>query len=132
MAAHDSLEGLLAEALQCLDNAARDIRSISELDTNSGLKKLGRAIMEIWELREQLHSIRPDLKPNFVVEYAQNPMRYDALSEISKIAHEYEESGDYKNAKVKFNELCSSAISGYFCMVGEAGLYRISNKDTHA
>jgi hypothetical protein len=88
MASFEELDGLLAEALQCLNDAAGLVRELTQLETKPSLMHLGNAIYEAWELRERVHGIRPDLKPPFVVEYEEDRVRYNKLSEISKEAHQ--------------------------------------------
>lgn len=72
MATLDSLEYLLAQALDCLDQSAKLVREIEELETKPNLMLLGLAINSAWELREKVHKLRPNLKPSFVSEYEEN------------------------------------------------------------
>ena len=95
MATFEELDGLLAEALQCLNDAAGLVRELTQLETKPSLMHLGHAISEAWELRGHVHRIRPDLKPPFVVEYEEDRVRYNKLSEISKEAHQLEESEEF-------------------------------------
>lgn len=128
MADLDSLEHLLAEALHCLNESAGLVREIEELETKSNLKLLGSAINSAWELRDIVHKLRPDLKPPFVVEYEENKIRYEQLSEISKKARAAEMSKDMDLASKLFQELRQAAKDGYFCILAEAGLYRLKEK----
>ena len=57
-------------------------------------------------------------------------MRYDELSVVSRHAHALEENGQMDEAHAKFLQLRSSAGSGYFRMVAEAGLFRLSGRST--
>jgi hypothetical protein len=129
MASFEELDGLLAEALQCLNDAAGLVRELTQLETKPSLMHLGNAIYEAWELRERVHGIRPDLKPPFVVEYEEDRIRYNKLSEISKEAHELEDSGRSSEARAKFLDLRTASVRGYFQMVAEAGLFRISENE---
>jgi hypothetical protein len=126
MATLEELEGLLAEALQCLSDAAGVVRGLPELEARTHLKRLGDAINNAWEIRDQIFRIRPDLKPPFVVEHEENRTRYDGLAEIAEEAHDLEESGKTSQARQKFLELHRSSVRGYFRMVAEAGLFRLS------
>ena len=102
------------------------------MDTKASLNKIGAAIIEIWELRSNLHQLRPDLKPLFVTEYELDSVRYEELSELYRVAYQYEVAGNIENARLKYKELCSLSGSGYFCMLGEAGLYRLIQKGSNA
>ena len=119
------IEARLAEALQALADAARFVRKAEELDTNKNLHRLGHAINSAWEVREEVHKLRPDLKPIFVKEADVNYARYEELGELSQTAYLAEAKGDWEKAKVLFRELKEAARHGYFVQVAEAGLYRI-------
>ena len=114
MATFEELDGLLAEALQCLNDAAGLVRELTQLETKPSLMHLGHAINEAWELRGHVHRIRPDLKPPFVVEYEEDRVRYNKLSEISKKAHQLEDSGRSSEARGKFLDLRAASVRGYF------------------
>jgi hypothetical protein len=86
---------------------------------------LGSAINSAWELREKVHALSPDLKPSFVAEYEEDKIRYEQLSEVSGKAHAAEAEKNFELTEKLFKELRQSAKSGYFCMVAEAGLYRL-------
>jgi hypothetical protein len=65
-----------------------------------------------------------------VVEYEEDRIRYNKLSEMSKEAHRLEESGSSAEARAKFLDLRTSSARGYFQMVAEAGLFRISENES--
>ncbi len=121
----ESLELLLAEAAQCLDDAAGELRELPQLDLNRNLRRIGTAVNAVWDFRDELHKARPDLRPNFVAESDADPERYSQLSERSKEAHRLEESGEGARAVEAFSALRAAAKRGYFCMVAEAGLFRL-------
>jgi hypothetical protein len=128
MATIESLEALLAQSLQCLDSAAAELRERSELDLKRNLKRLGNAINDIWAFREEIHRLRPDLKPPFVSENASDPERYDRLQDRATAAHNLEESGNLEIASEAYEQLRLAAKRGYFCTVAEAGLFRTMKK----
>jgi hypothetical protein len=129
MKAIELLEARLAEALQAHDDAAGFVRKAEEVDTDKNLRRLGHAINSAWEVREEVHNARPDLKPNFVEEAEVNYERYEDLSKISQSAYLAEESNDLNKAKDLYLKLKESARQGYFVMVAESGLYRISQAE---
>lgn len=130
MATLEQLDGLLAEALQCLDDSARFLRELPELELNQNLRHLGDAINSAWLIREQIHMLRPDIKPDFVTEYENDRVRYDELSAMSRGAHACEDAGQLLEARTRFLRLRTSARSGYFRMVAEAGLFRLSERSS--
>jgi hypothetical protein len=69
-------------------------------------------------------------KPPFVAEYEEDRVRYNKLSEISKEADQFEESGRSSEARGKFLDLRAASVRGYFKMMAEAGLFRISENES--
>jgi hypothetical protein len=124
----ESLEGLLAEAAQCLNDAAGELRELPEVDLNRNLRRIGTAMNAVWDFRDELHKLRPELRPNFVVESDADPERYSQLSERSKEAHRLEEAGDLAGAAQAFIALRAAAKRGYFSMEAEAGLFRLAEQ----
>jgi hypothetical protein len=120
------IETRLAEALQALDDAAGFVREAEEVDTDSNLRNLGKAIVYAWEVREAVHKIRPDLKPIFVQESDKNRARYEELSALASLAYQTEKNQDWEKAVMFYQDLKKSARYGYFELVAEAGLYRTS------
>ena len=55
MATFEELDGLLAEALQCLNDAAGLVRELTQLETKPSLMHLGHAISETWEQIGRAH-----------------------------------------------------------------------------
>ncbi len=131
MANLESLEALLAEALQCLDESAGLIRAIPQLNVDQNLRRVGHAIHSVWDIQDEIYTLRPDLKPSFVAEYEQDSKRYEKLSELANRAHALEAAGNLSEARALFNSLCIAAVSGHFRIVGEAGLYRTNRVWPH-
>jgi hypothetical protein len=125
----ESLEGLLAEAAQCLNDAAGELRALPQVDLDRNLRRIGTAMNAVWDFRDELHKLRPDLRPNFVVESDTDHERYVKLSERSKEAHQLEEAGELARAAEAFSALRAAAKRGYFSMEAEAGLFRLAERD---
>ena len=124
----ESLEGLLAEAAQCLNDAAGELRALPQVDLDRNLRRIGTAMNAVWDFRDELHKLRPDLRPNFVVESDTDHERYSRLSERSKEAHRLEETGELARAAEAFSALRAAAKRGYFAMEAEAGLFRLAER----
>jgi hypothetical protein len=128
MATIESLEALLAEAAQCLDDAAGELRELPQLDAKQNLRRIGTAMNAVWEFRDEVYKLRPDLKPMFVTEYETDHERYDQLYDRSNEAHRLEAAGEFDLASEAFSALRAAAKRGYFCMQAEAGLFRIAER----
>jgi hypothetical protein len=120
----ESIEQRLATALTALDSAAVFVREAQELDNKANLRHIGTAINAAWELREAIHKIQPELRPELVIEQADDPDRFERLGLIASAAYEAEKSGDLVLAVQKYQELLTESSYGHYELVAEAGLYR--------
>jgi len=126
MASLEHLDLLLGEALECILGASGEVREINTLDQQQTLMRLGRAVSELWGVRENIYHLKPDLKRDFVREYEQDEERFEKLNDIQKRAHEAEKNGAVDNAMSLYQELLVTSRFGYFRLLAEAGLYRLS------
>ena len=126
MGSLEQFDLLLGEALECMDKAAGEVREIIAVNQKDCLRRLGRAIAELWEIREAIYGIRPDLKRDFVQEYEQDKERYEKLHHKHKQADLAEKQGELELARRLYQELLDTSGFGFFHLVAEAGLYRVS------
>ena len=124
MASYEHLDLLLGQALECMDDAADEIRALCIFSQKDLLKHIGDSIAELWEVREAIYEIKPEIKRDFVAEYSNDRQRYEDLQMIHKKATEAEENGDYDTAIRNYEELLLKSKYGFFKLIAEAGLYR--------
>ena len=124
MASFEHLDLLLCQALECMDEATGEIRGLSLLKQKELIKKLGRTIVEVWEVCNAIYEIKPEIKKGFITEYSNDRQRYEDLHQIHINAEEAEETEKYEEAINLYNELLTSSEYGFFKLVAEAGLYR--------
>jgi hypothetical protein len=124
MGSYEHLDLLLGQALECLDDAAGEVKTLSIYNRKDLLKHIGRSIVELWEVRDAIYNIKPDIKRDFVTEYSDDKQRYENLSELHKEAVNSEEAGDYESAINLYNELLLKSKYGFFKLLAESGLYR--------
>lgn len=115
---------LLGQALECMEEAASEIRELSLVKQDEMLKHIGRSIVELWEVRDVIYDIRPDIKRDFAKEYSNDQQRFEDLNVIQRKAAEAERAGDYDLSLNIYNDLLSKSKYGYFQLLAEAGLYR--------
>ncbi len=120
------LDHVLGESLDKLSDAARLVRVAEQLDTTGNLKKLGSAIHDIWQLREAIYVLEPDVKPDLVSEYEADAERFNNLNALYDEAVQYEQQGNVIKAAAAFKLLLQSTDSGFFVRHAQAGLYRLS------
>jgi hypothetical protein len=65
MASYEHFDLLLGEALECLNEAAGEIKVLSPSFEKNALKRIGRSICELWEARDDFYKIWPDLRRDF-------------------------------------------------------------------
>jgi len=124
----DEIDKFIGEALENIMVAAKLIRASDELDTDINLRPIGKATCALWEVRDTIYKIQPDLTPDFVNELSENKIRYEELSKTHELARSFEEDGKLGKALIAFEELLFKAEIGHFKRLAEAGLYRVSQK----
>ena len=65
---YESLNELLTEAASKLDRAANLVRDLN-LSPEDNIKKIGEALVNVFEIQHQIFALRPDLKPDFLKEW---------------------------------------------------------------
>ncbi len=128
MKSYEHLDLLLGQALECMDEAAGEIKALSVINQKEWLKHIGRSIVELWEVRDSIYEIKPDIKRDFVTEYSNDKQRYEDLNLIQREAAKAEDSGDYTSAINLYKELLEKSKFGFFKLIAEAGLYRSTNR----
>lgn len=128
MASFEQLDLLLGEALENMMWAAQEIRALDTQKTEDYIRHIGRATTELWAIREDVYSVRPDITRDFVTESRSDPPRYEKLSELHQRAGVAEEEGDLVSARALYIELRNSSPYGWFKLLAEAGLYRTSEE----
>lgn len=87
------------------------------------------ATLELWQIRDYIYSVRPDIKRDFVAERERDPQRFDELSGLRHRAVIAEEEGDIASARTRYIELLHRSQYGWLKLLAEAGLYRTSEKN---
>lgn len=121
------IELLMVEALDRIVMIAPLVKEVGVLDGNKNVQHVGRAICELHEVRNEIYSIYPQLKPAIAKEVEE--LGYELYGERQKeieAAHLAEEAGDIEKAKKLFQSILEKYQSGTFRMKAEAGLYRCS------
>jgi hypothetical protein len=126
MASLEHLDLLLGQALECVDEAAHEVRELGIPEREEILRYIGSVVGQLWGVREILYKIKPELKRDFVKEIEQNKTRWEELHEIALKAGAAEGNGKINDAMNLFNELLTTSRFGYFRLIAEAGLYRLS------
>lgn len=126
MASVEELDFFLGEALGNLMFAVGQVRALDLPASKDHLFCIGRAVNQLWMVREALHAARPDMEPAYAREMREDRARYDELMQLCEKAGTAEENQDAESAHALYRELSTCAGRGWFVMIGEAGMYRTS------
>ena len=116
---------LIGESLECMVEAVAELKPYEHDDNDKKRIGIGRAICELWEVRDSIYRNRPDLKRDFVKEQEEDKQRYNELDAIYTKAWSSKNAGDTKNAIATYKELLAKSKSGYFTLLAQAGLFRL-------
>lgn len=122
----DHLDLLLGEALENLVEAAGELKELVDLRDGDCLDMVGRVIYGIWLVRKEIYKQRPELRRDFDIEYEQDKPRFEELNRLFGEAAKAEQGGEAEAARELYTELLDRGRYGYFKLVAEAGLFRIS------
>ncbi len=126
MASLEHLDLLLGEALECIEKAASEIRELNLSDSKQIMLFVGNAVGQLWGVREILYKQKPELKRDLAIEIEQDKKRWEDLNEINLKARKAESNHEIHEAMRLFDELLTTSRFGYFRLLAEAGLYRVS------
>jgi hypothetical protein len=119
------IELLMIEALDRIVMIAPLVKEVEGLDRKKNVQRVGSAICELHDMRDEIYSIYPQLKPAIAKEV--DELGYELYGEKQKEiedAYLAEEAGDIEKAKKLFQSILEKYQSGSFRMQAEAGLYR--------
>jgi len=123
----EKLDRVIGEALEQLMVAASTVKECNELDESLSLRLIGDATVTLWDFRDIIYSLEPELKPDFVKEFDNNKDSYEKQAELHRIAKGKEARGDKEAAILHYQQLLESATINHFKTLAEAGLYRIGS-----
>ncbi|MEW6296041.1 MAG: hypothetical protein AB1467_07205 [Candidatus Diapherotrites archaeon] len=126
MSSLEHLDLLLGEALESIMGASSEVKGLTMIDQKETLMLLGRIVCELWDIRDKIYFLKPELKRDFVREYEEDEQRYEKLKDLQMQAYEAENIGHIDYAISLYKELFEISRFGYFRLLAEAGLYRLS------
>lgn len=132
MASLEHLDILLGDSLERLVEASDEVRNIQVFDDVNKkrlLRRMGRLVSEIWSFRDEIYGIEPSLKRDFILEHEQDRERYESLNKLHLEAFEMEKIDNIDLARELYQQLYSVSRFGYFRLLAESGLYRVSHRN---
>ena len=114
------LDDLLASACGILSQASSLQKALKVPPEREVLKSLGDALMRIWDAREHIFLLRPDLKPEFMQASEDNPEAYRQFLPVSLAARRLEQEGNIAGAVATYEAYIQATPQHYFRQLAEA------------
>ena len=127
MASYEQFDLLLGEVLECITEAECEIKELSIPFKENALRQIEKSICELWEARDALYQMKPNLRRDFIEDCSDDKQGYEDLSRILYEAAKAEKVGDSLSAAKHFQELLQVSQYGFFRLLAEAGLCRLSS-----
>jgi hypothetical protein len=102
VASLETINRLLTVAAKLLDDTAAEIRGTRFEPVRENIEKIGRALVEIFDVQQKIYALRPDLTPKYLNEPSQYPEANRLLTEYMFRASEFERAGNVEGAIVEF------------------------------
>ena len=100
---HSHIDELLIEALEKISQAHEEFKQLPESAIESKNRTyLGRAIISIWDFRNKVFEVQPDLKPQFLLDIEEAELKFE--KELS-LARSLTKDGKIEEASKVLNEL---------------------------
>lgn len=113
MATPESIHRLLSVAASLLDHAATEIRDAKIEPVRENIERVGKALVEVFEIQQQIYLLRPELTPEYLKQSSGYSAANRLLTEYMYNASEFERAGNNERAIETFQafmELESSPL----------------------
>jgi len=128
MASPESIHRLLQEAARLLDQAASEIREGRLEPVRGNIETIGRALSEIFDIKQQVYALRPDLKPPYLNELSPNPEANKLLTRFMFEACEFEDAGRTAESIEKYKAFLALEPSEPHREIAEGEIKRLSGE----
>ena len=125
MASPDSIHHLLTVAAKLLDQAASEIRDGQLPPIRENIDRIGRALVQIFEVQKTVHAIRPELKPKYLEKVSSHSEANKLLTRFMFEASELEYAGNVTGAIQKFEEFLTFESSPHHREIAEGEIQRL-------
>ena len=122
------VEYLMVEALDRLTKIAPLIKDIDGLERKTNVQRIGKAICELHDIRDDIYKLRPELQP--LVSKEVNELGYEEFGnkcQVIEKAYEAESAGRIDEAIKLYTQIANEHDLGSIKMQAQAGLYRCQN-----
>jgi TolA-binding protein len=126
----DSINSLLGEAAEKLDQAAREVRDAPLEPTKEHIHRIGEALANIFHVQHQIYESRPDLKPPHLDQELKEPEANRALGEAMVKADALVDSGKVTEAIQVMESFISAYPNSELCSIAEGEIERYKGVGT--
>ena len=127
MATAHTINTLLQQAVQLLDQAAGEIRDAPLNPRSKNIRHIGEALSEIFEIQFQIHALHPELQPSYMKEPSKDPAK--ALTWTLERCKVFEDAGAPSTAIAFLRQFLAKETGVQQRAVAEAEIRRLEGKD---
>ncbi|MDB5807087.1 MAG: hypothetical protein JWN73_4409 [Betaproteobacteria bacterium] len=124
----DALLLKLDLAARLLDEAAGEVRDAKLAPVSTHIERLGTALVQVFEIQQAIHALRPDLKPAYLSEPSPNPEANKQLMGFMVDASELEREGDTAGAIEKYRDFLGLDSTPHHRAIAEHEIARLAGK----
>jgi len=128
-AALDTLLLKLELAARLLDEAASDVRDAELAPVSAHIGRIGVALVQVFEIQQAIHALRPGLKPAHLSEPSPHPEANKQLMQFMVDATELERAGDTAGAIGKYRDFLGFDSTPHHRCIAEHEIERLSGKN---
>jgi hypothetical protein len=126
MEASKKISQLIHIATNALGETGPLYKEVSGLDREKSLKTLGKALMTIWEIRDSICELHPELISDQWKLINQDEEAFKAEGELMQKAEAAEQEGNFQLAKKLYKQIEAESKIQDYRIFSQAGLYRVS------
>ena len=110
----DELELFLGATCSLLNEAAGIAKELPFSSEQKVVRKIADALMQAWDVRDLIFTMRPDLKPDFVRAHEENPEEGKRFADTSVRADALGYEGSVAAAATEYESFAASCEEGYY------------------
>jgi len=125
----ESINRLLTTTAKLLDSAAAEIRDARLEPVSDNIHRIGRALVEVYEIQQAIYSVQPALTPSFLNEQSNDAESNRLLTEYFARGIEREHSGDITGAIAEFEHYLTLESSVHHRAIAIGQIERLRSVD---
>lgn len=129
MATAESINHCLTVAAKLLDQAAAEIRDAKLEPVHENIGRIGKALVEIFELQGQIYEVAPELKPACLSTPNEHSESNRLLMKYMVHASELERAGNIASAIATYEEYIALEYVDSYRAIAESEIEKLRNAE---